>query len=147
MDSMKLFWKYYAFLFLAIVLNNGLALLNPNSPSALYYNTLIAFNRWYIMAYLFNILNLGLSIIAGILIFNYAFKIQILSKTPYWLFYMRLLSDLTGHSWEWQLIQANMTQEILWGLLALFSWILPIAPSYFAHWRLSGPAPRSLTTW
>lgn len=143
METMKLFWKYYAFLFMAIVLSNAFVLLNPNSPSEIYYNTLIAFNGWYAFAHLLNILNLGLNIIASILIFNYAFKIQVLRKAPYWLFYARLLSDLIGHSWEWQLIQANMTQDILWGLLALASWILPIAPSYFAHWRLSGPAARS----
>lgn len=134
---MKLFWKYYAFLFMAIVLSNGFALLNPNSPSEIYYNTLITFNRGYAFVHLLNILNLSLNIITGILIFNYAFKIKVLCAAPYWLFYARLLSDLIGHSWEWQLIQSNMAQDILWGLLALASWIVPIAPSYFAHWYMT----------
>jgi len=133
----KLFWKYYAFLFLVIVLSNGFLLFNPHSHPAVYYHTLMAFNIKYITAYLLNILNLALNTIACVLIFIYAFQTPVLYKAPYWLFYARFLSDLTGHSWEWQMIQASMAQGIFWGLLGLAALVLPIVPSYFPQWRLT----------
>ena len=99
----------------------------------MYYHTLSAFNNGYVAAYLLNILNILFNALAAILIFYYAFNSPILYKAPYWLFYARLLSDLTGHSFEWQLVQTSFAQGIFWGLLELAIMILPIVPSYIAH--------------
>ena len=134
---MKLFWKYYAFLFLLIVLNNGFLLLNKNSPLAIYYNTLLAFNHWYITAYLFNILNIILNTFVTVIIFNYAFNAQAPRKAPTWLFYARLFSEFTGHSFEWQLIQTGFAQGIFWGSLGLTVMLLPLVPSYLLQWRIT----------
>ena len=134
---MKLFWKFYAFLFLAIIFYNSLQLLDKNALPSLYYSAMMAFNSWYMVPYLLNILNALLSAIVCILIFYYAFKKQILYKAPYWLFYARLLSDFTGHSYAWQLVHTAMTQGIFWGLLGLASLILPILPSYLAQWHMT----------
>jgi len=98
---------------------------------------MMAFNSWYIIPYLLNIINVFLSATACVLIFYYAFKKHVLYRAWYWLFYARLLSDFTGHSYAWQLIQIDITQGTLWGLLGVASLILPLFPSYLAQWRMT----------
>jgi hypothetical protein len=134
---MKLFWKFYACLFFAIILNHGLELLNKDSPTSLYYNTLTAFNNWYLVPYLLHILNIALGLGISILIFNYAFNDRILFATPYWLFFLRLFCEFTGHSYDWQLIQTNFSQGYGWGFLGLATITFPLLPSYIAQWSIT----------
>jgi hypothetical protein len=134
---MKLFWKFYSILFFAIVLNNALQLLNKNSLFGIYYNTTIVFSSWFIIPYFLNILNALIACIVCIFIFGYAFDVQVLSKAPQWLFYARLLSDCTGHSYELKMIQASFSHGELWGFIGLASLVLPMLPSYLAQWRIT----------
>lgn len=134
---MKLFWKFYSFLLLAIVSSNALQLLNQNSLLEVYYNTTMAFSSWYAIPYFLNILNALIACIVCLFIFGYAFDVKSLSKTPPWLFYVRLLSDCTGHSYELKMIQSAFAQANLHGLIELASLIVPILPSYLAQWRMT----------
>ena len=134
---MKLFWKFYCALYFAIVLNNAFLLLNKDSLLGVYYNTTIVFNPWYSLPYYLNILNALINCIVSLFIFGYAFNRQDLNRPPQWLFYVRLLSDCTGHTYELIMIQAGFYQSKLMGYIGLAALIVPILPSYLAHWRMT----------
>ena len=125
---------------MAIILFNGSELLHKSSPTSFYYHTLIAFNSWYILPYLLNILNVILGSIISFMIFNYAFKDRDSYTAPYWLFFLRLFCEFTGHSYDWQLVQTNFSQGYSWGFLGLASMLVPLVPSYIVLWRLTRPA-------
>ena len=131
---MKLFWKFYAALFFAIVLSNALELLNKNSVMGVYYYTTIIFSSWYIIPYLLNILNTLLGGIVLVFILKYAFDLRPLIVLPAWLFYLRIICECTGHSYEWNFIQSEFAQGKVWGFVSLASLIIPILPSYYAQW-------------
>jgi hypothetical protein len=134
---MKLFWKSYSFLFLAIVSSNAAQLLDKDSVLGVYYNTMIVFSSWYIIPYFLNILNALINCMACAFIIGYAFNWQKLSSAPQWLFYARLLSDCTSRFYEAKMIQASFSQGRLWGCIGLASLIFPIIPSYYLLWRIS----------
>jgi hypothetical protein len=134
---MKLFWKFYSILFFAIVLSNALQLLNKNSLFGVYYNTTIVFSNWFVVPYFLNILNSLIACIVSIFIFGYAFDVQVLSSAPPWLFYIRLLSDCTGHSYELKMVQSGFSHGKLWVFIGLTSLVLPILPSYIAQWKMT----------
>ena len=134
---MKLFWKFYSFLFFAIVLSNSLQVLNMNSVFGVYYSTTIVFSTWFIIPYFLNILNALIACIVCLLIFGYAFNVPFLSRAPQWLFYLRLLSDCTGHSYELKMVQSGFSHGNFWGFVEIASLVLPILPSYIALWRMT----------
>jgi len=137
MLRMKLFWKYYSALFIAITLNSAIKVLDKDSVMGVYYNTTIIFSNWFIIPYFLNILNVLISCLIGAYLFGYAFDRPGLSRAPVWLFYVRLLSDFTGHTYELKVIQSSFSQDKLWGLIGIASLVLPILPSYLAQWRMS----------
>ena len=134
---MKLFWKFYSFVFYIIVLNNALQLLNKDSLIEIYYHTTIVFSPWHIIPYLLNILNALINAIVCIFVLGYAFDLKGLSRAPQLLFYARLLSDSIGHSYEWQIILSGFSQSKFAGFLGLASLILPLLPSYLALSRIT----------
>lgn len=134
---MKLFWKVYSFLFFAIALKNAVVLFNKASLFTIYYHITVVFNGWYIVPYLFNALNALLECIVAVFLFAYAFDLNFLLPAPMWLFYLRLLSDCFGHSFEWQMIQASLYQSKMIAAIGIASLIIPIIPSYMAQWRMS----------
>jgi len=134
---MKLFWKLYSFLFFTLVLNSTLELLRPNSLLGIYYHTTIVFSAWHIIPYLLNILNALIACSVCLFIFGYSFDVPILSRAPVWLFYLRILSDCTGHSYEIKMIQSGFSQGKLIGFLGIATLIIPILPSYLVQWRMT----------
>jgi hypothetical protein len=134
---MKLFWRAYFLLFFVIVLSNALQLLNKNSVIGVYYNTAIIFSNWFIIPYFLNILCALINCIVCLFIFGYAFDVPGISRAPQWLFYVRILIDCIGHSYDLKTIQAGFYQGKLSGFLTLAALILPILPSYLAHWRMT----------
>ena len=134
--TMKIFWKFYAFLFYFIVLSNAYQLLGKDALLSVYYNTAIVFSHWYIVPYFLNILNVLIACAVSFYIFGYAFDIEAISKAPIWLFYIRLLSELTGHSYEIKMLQAQFSHGNIWGYIILASLIFPIIPSFIAQWRM-----------
>jgi len=132
---MKLFWKIYSFLFLAIVLNDAIQILDKGSHLGVYYNTTIVFSNWFFIPYFLNLLSVLINGIACLFLFGYAYEIKKLSIAPQWLFYLRILCDCVGHTYGWQMIRSGFSQSKLAGFAGLASMILPILPSYLAQWR------------
>lgn len=134
---MKLFWKLYSFLFLTIILSIGSQLLDPNAIIGAYYNTTIVFSKWFAIPYLLNILNFLVSATVAVFLLGYAFDVQSLSRAPRWLFYLRVLSDCSGHNYEWQSVLAGFAQSKLAGSIALASLTIPLLPSYILQYKIT----------
>ena len=137
MSRMKIFWKFYAFLFYLIVLSNAIQLLGKDSLLGVYYNTTIVFSQWFIIPYFLNILNVLIACIVSLYIFGYAFDIQALSKAPKWLFYVRIFTECSGHNYEIKMLQSYFSHDNIWGYALLAALFFPILPSYIAQWRMS----------
>ena len=134
---MKFFWKFYAILFYLIVLSNVFQVFNKESVFGIYYTTTIVFSNWFILPYFLNILNTLISCIACLYVLGFAFDIKNFSQAPPWLFYIHLVGDCIGHSYEIKIIQAGFFQSKMAGFLALAYLTLPILPSYIVLWRMS----------
>ena len=134
---MKIFWKFYSVLFLVITSSSALQLLDKNSFLGVYYNTTIVFSNWYIIPYILNILCILITCIVCLFIFGYAFDIKSIPRTPRWLFYVRILSECTGHAYEFKMIQSRFYQSKVWGFVGIATLILLILPSYIAQWRMT----------
>lgn len=134
---MKLTWKIYSFFFLSLCLNDLLLIINKNSILNVYYNTTMIFSAWYALPYFLNIFNVLLTVLIALFIFGYAFNQPDFSKLPAWIFYVRTLSDLTGHSYELKFVLSSFVQGKWFGLLTAFAIILPILPSYLIQWQIT----------
>ena len=124
-------------MFFAVAWNHALPLLNNNSPFGTYYGVVMVFNTWYVFPYFFNIFNVLINVIVSVLILGYAYNPGGLPRIPVWLFYVRLLSDCTGHSFESKMIEADFSQGNLAGVLGLVSMTVPILPSYLALYLMT----------
>jgi len=137
MESMKLFWKIYAWFFLALVSTNAGQFFDSDSMLTVYYHTTIIFNNWYTIPYILNILNAVLYCILCLFIFGYAYDINGISRLAPFYFFLRLLSDATGHTYELKIIQSSFAQSKLAGLVGLACLSLLVLPSYLVHWKMT----------
>lgn len=134
---MKLFWKFYSVLFYIITLQATAQFLDQKSILVVYYNTAIVFSHWFIIPYFFNILSVLINCAICVFIFCYSSDVKGLFRMPSWLFYLRLLSDGAGHSFDTKTVQAGFAQGELLGFIDLFSLIVPVLPSYFIQWKMT----------
>jgi len=134
---MKIAWKVYSFLFFTSSLNNAVILLDKNSAFSIYYNITIIFSGWHTIPYFLNIFNVFIACLIALYIFAYAFDMPDLPSLPVWFFYVRLLSDIFGHSYEFKMVLSGFIQGKLIGLLAASTLVLPLFPSYLAQWRMT----------
>jgi len=140
---MNLFWRFYSVLFFTLVASSTYHLINKDSVYLIYYKTTIIFSNWYVIPYFLNILNTLITGLVCLFIVGYAFDIPTLSRLPKWFFYLRILSDCTGHAFEWKMIQSGFAQGTLGGLISLTALILPILPSYIAQFKMTFGFPLS----
>ncbi len=134
---MKIFAKFYAFLFFILAEKSLLDLFNSHSQITVYYKTTIIFSNWLIAPYFFNIFDALLNLFVSLLIFAYAFDMQGLFKTTRWFLFVRLIADCLGHSYRMKIMQADFVQGNLPGLLGMLTVLLPVLPSYLIQWRMS----------
>ena len=68
-------------------------------------------------------------------VFLFAFDIKNALPLWRWLFYLRILADLTGHHYTLKSIQSGFADSPLFGFITLAAITFPIIPSYIAHFR------------
>jgi hypothetical protein len=135
---MKLFWKSYSILFLFITAGNFLYFINPHSAFQFYYFTLMTLDPSYYIAFFLNALNITLTLASAFIGLFYAFNVRLnfLVLVEY-LLWGRFLSDIAGHHYEIKFIQSAFVQDRHFGLVAIASIVIPLIPSYIAHYRYS----------
>ena len=126
------FWCSYAILFSFTSIGHAFVFFHPQSPAIVYYVTLMGFHKAYALLFLLNILAILVTAASNIPVLFYALQIRL--QLWQWLFYLRLLLDLTGHHYEWKFLQSIFTHDFTHGLVALGAWIFPLIPSYIAHY-------------
>lgn len=132
---MKLFWKSYGILFFFVSLGQALYFFSLESNIRLYYDTLTAFDNSYKLHLFFNMMSTILTLIASIIVICYSFNFFKAIRTVQYILYLRLIADILGHHYEWKFIESAFAQGNYPGFLTLAALILPLIPSYIAHWR------------
>ena len=131
---MKIFWRCYSIALLLTILLNNFSLFFKHSPACLYYTFLIAYDKSYYIPYILNLLNIIFNFLGCIVFIFYTLNIKRWSVLLQWLFFARLLTELTGHHYEWKLVQSYFAQENYLGWLVAILIIAPQIPSYIAHY-------------
>ncbi len=134
-------WKIYS-IFLTIIIFASLKdVASQDSAFRMYYTMLIAFHKGYYIWLILNIISLTLNLLAPLVVFCYAFNVK--SSLKFWqvFFFIRLCFDLIGHHYGAQFIKAAFFQSFLYGLACMGVFIIPILPSYIAHYLYAFKKP------
>jgi hypothetical protein len=126
-------WLIYGFFLTTIVFRSALELFLPNSELVNYYTILIAFEKRYIPWMILNVLSITINLLAPLIVLLYALRIS--SSIKFWqiVLYLRILLDLSGHHYHAQTIKSAFQQETAFGLIIIAFFLIPILPSYIAH--------------
>ena len=128
------FWRAYAVLFTFTALAHAYYFFKPNSAPVVYYVMLMGFHKAYAVIFFLNILAVLATLASSVPMLCCAFGIDFRLRLWQWLFYLRVFTDLAGHHYEWKFLQTIFAYDILYGLLAVASWLIPLIPSYIAHY-------------
>ena len=130
------FWKIYIAIFTIISLNNIIFSLSSKSLNYQYYHILSAFDSASAVFYYLNVASALLTVSSIFPLISYITpkKIKYIQFWQ-WLFFLRIFTDLTGHSYEILLCRStfHMDHRAGWALCGILA--LPILPSYIIHWK------------
>ncbi|MDE2223244.1 MAG: hypothetical protein KGK03_09280 [Candidatus Omnitrophica bacterium] len=133
----KFIWRVYTCIFFLLAVNDASGIFDTQSSLNVYYHTAIILNSWFFLPFVLNVLNVLIECLVGILIFAYVFDVKDTPRLAPELFYIRLLTDLSGHAYSFEIIKSDFVQERLLGLVGLAILIMPVLPSYFIQWRMT----------
>jgi len=128
-------WKAYFLFTLLITSGSAIYFFQEKSPINLYYQILIAFDIHYLIPYCFNALSVLLNLTSLLPFYFFVCRNPFLSeKFCQWLLCFRLIFDLTGHSYEFQIIKSLNFQDkaASWAAIAVI--VLFSLPSYVANY-------------
>ena len=129
-------WKIYSLLFFFLALANIASIFSSESILYSYYHTLIAFNRQYFIAYYLNVASALMSFFSLAPLVLFTFRIRFLNKHFWqWLFYARVIFDLTGHAYEVKFVKSLFYSNFWPAVLSIVLFIATMIPSYIAHFQ------------
>ncbi len=127
-------WLLYG-IFLTLTIFSSLGdLFSKDSDFKMYYTILTAFDHRYILFLILNIISILINLLAPLVVFLYACEIKTSIKFWWVFFWIRLIFDLIGHHYNLQPMKASFYQSFPYGLACLGFYIIPILPSYIAHY-------------
>ena len=127
-------WKLYSVFFAVMTVSGLRDIFLKDSPFVLYYTILIAFHKSYIVFLILNIASLMINVLVNVVVWCYAYQVS--GSVKFWrvFFFVRIFFDLLGHHYDWQYIKSAFVQSFPYGLAAVGVFILPLVPSYLAHY-------------
>jgi hypothetical protein len=127
-------WQLYGIILTLIVFSSASDLFSADSPLRTYYTILIAFDQHYIILFTLNILAVIFELLSPLIVFLYALNIK--TSPTFWrfFFWLRLLFSAIGHSYDRQFLVASFHQSISYGFACIGVLIIPLVPSYVAHY-------------
>ena len=130
------FWFLYLIIFVNFALGRLLLLIHPESPLRNYHVILLPFGTRYSVLYTIDILGAMATALSIIPVFKFGFQSKAVHQ-KFWqgIFVLRILGDVAGHGYEWKLIQSCFYIDFWAGLSCLGMLILPLIPSYNAHFH------------
>jgi len=137
---MKIFqnmgWKLYLILFATVSAGNFLTLFNDQSPNFLHYQVMITFHPSSRILYVLNIVSASLTMASVVPVFLYIYRLRFLpAKFWQYLFFLRLVMDLTGRRYETIFIKSLFHQELWVGLSFVTCLLVVLFPSYLLGFR------------
>ncbi len=131
-------WKIYFFIAAPLTLGNFLAVLHPDSPLYAYYHILMTFDADFTLFWGLNIASGLLNFISLIPFFLYVFQIKFLKLRIWqWLFALRVIFDLTGHSYEVSFFKSLFYSNPQYALSMILLSLAVYIPSYIACYKYS----------
>ncbi|MBI3601738.1 MAG: hypothetical protein HY209_02430 [Candidatus Omnitrophica bacterium] len=134
-------WKIYGIFLTVLIVASLTDMASKDSALRMYYTMLIAFHRGYGVLLVLNIISLIINLLAPLVVFCYAFNVK--SSLKFWqvFFFIRLFFDFIGHYYDSQCIKAAFFQSFLYGVACIGVFIIPILPSYIAHYLYAFKKP------
>ena len=131
----KIIWKIYAFIFSLMMLANLTWLVYPESEPFVFYHVLIAWTKFYYVHYYLAIFKSSVAILCLIPLFAFAFNQETKAAQFWqWMFLIRFASDLVGNFYEFIFIKSAYHMILGYGLSITGAFLLPLLPSYIAHY-------------
>jgi len=129
----KWVWEIYLFLILLFIYHKINNLLNPTSPIHLYYFILVSFNKHFLLTYFLFSSQVLLNIIHIIPLAAYTYRVKLFNP-KFWqiLLFMRLIFDISGHSYEVNHLVSMYHSKPWFAFIVLAQSITTYIPSYFA---------------
>lgn len=126
----------YFVLFVGLTVRKACNFFAPHSPSHLYFEFLYVFDPVFWGLYSLNLLQIVLNLLHALPLLLYIWRIPLL-RPRFWryLLILRLIFDITGHSYEMNHLVSMYHADPLLCLLVFLSSISPYIPSYVACWR------------
>ena len=137
------FWLAYLIIFINIALGRIFFLLNPESPLRNYHIILLPFGLRYSALYTIDILGAMATAISIVPIYRFGLKRPPIHQ-KFWqgILVLRILGDVFGHGYEWKMAQSFFYLDFWAGLSCIGIIILPLIPSYTAHYHYIYPSQK-----
>lgn len=139
----KIIWKFYAIMFSMITSANLVWLLHPESEPYVFYHILMAWTNFFTVHYYLAILKSLIAITCLYPLFAFAFNKE--AKHPLfwqWMLVIRILFECCGNYYEFVYIKSSYHMILGYGLSVTGAFILPLIPSYVAHFIYAFPKIR-----
>jgi hypothetical protein len=131
----KLIWKIYFFIFSTITLANLVWVFSPEAEPYIFYHILIAWTKFYLAHYYLAALKCAIALLCLIPLFGYAFdRTTRIPRFWQWILVIRVLSEFVGNFYEFMFVKSSFHMVLGYGLTTTGLFILPLIPSYAAHY-------------
>ena len=141
----KIIWKLYAFIFSLMAFANLTWLLYPGSEPFVFYHILTAWTNFYFIHYGLAIFKSCVAIICLVPLFGFSFNHESSHRRFWsWMLLIRIASDLVGNFYEFIFIKASYHMVLGYGLSVTGALLLPLIPSYIAHYLYAFPQNKIL---
>lgn len=141
----KIIWKFYAFMFSMIALANLVWLLHPDSEPYIFYKILRVWDLIlptpaFTFHYSAAILKSLVTIVCLYPLFAFSFDQN--EKNPVfwqWMLVVRVIFECIGNYYEFVYIKSAYYMVLGYGLSVTGAFLLPLIPSYAAHYLYAFP--------
>ncbi len=132
-NKTKWLWEIYLPFFFILAVGRAVSFFAPQTPEHLYFKILYSFNPVFYTTYSLSLIQVILTVVHGLPLSLYTFRVRLLRpKLWQYLFLLRVIFDLTGHSYEMNtIVSMYHVSPGVCALTVLFA-VLPYLPSYWA---------------
>ena len=129
-------WTGYFLVYALITSGNTSYFFQRDSLINMYYTALIAYDPLFLVSPLLNLISIVLNALSLIPLYLYIKDTCWLSPVVWRVFFAaRLAFDLTGRSYELQILKSLYYHDLILVIKMLFPILIFIIPSYAAHFR------------
>ena len=138
------FWYIYLIIYSVLAIGQTVLTFSPGSILYQYHHVLASFDGVLILLYYLAVVRCALLWIGLIPVLSYVHPVRINQTLLWrWIFFIRILVDVFGSSYEMLLLKSMFVLDARAGWSLLGVYILPLIPSYVAHFQIAFPKKKS----